>query len=493
MFDDPATLRQRLAQGFGRQRVLVVGDLMLDAYIWGKVKRVSPEAPVPVVQLSRRSEIPGGAGNVALNLAALGLNVVVVGLIGDDEAGQRICRLVEAAGIQCRPVVASDGRPTIVKTRVVVGHQQLLRIDEEVAAPGFEIDQDRLLEAIQFVLSDELAAVVISDYDKVAMTPRICRTLITEAQSRLPILVDPKGRDFQKYGGATVMTPNRHEFEQVAGVSDLDEPSFREAGKQMRDELGLDFLAVTRGAIGVSVFDDDGYRIIPAVPRPVFDVSGAGDTLIATLTAGLIFRLGRDDAVRLANLAAGIVVGKVGTASVGIDELLAALPEDSSASGPQKICDFDALLKLVSRWRDQGDRMVFTNGCFDLLHAGHIALLTQAKRQGDRLVVGLNSDRSVRVLKGEGRPGGARGRSGQVLAALGCVDAVVLFDEETPLELIQAIRPDVLVKGADYAEDQVVGADLTRSWGGSVVLVPLLEGRSTSRILDRGEPSRTNW
>lgn len=486
MFRSPETIRRTVEDGFGRRHVLVVGDLMLDAYLWGNVSRVSPEAPVPVVRLSRRSETPGGAGNVARNLAALGLDVVVAGLVGDDDPGRRLRRLLEDASVEGRTVVASDGRPTITKSRVIGGHQQMLRIDEEVPGPVPEADQDRLLEAIEASFPSQPAAVVLSDYDKGAMTPRVCRALTAEARRRgVPVLVDPKGRDFRKYARATALTPNRHEFERATGVGDRDEPPFREAAQRLRDGLELDFLAVTRGELGVSVFDEGGDRDIPAVAREVFDVSGAGDTLVATLAAGLAAGLDRDDAVRLANVAAGVVVGKVGTALVRRDELLTAMLADPLAAQSDKVCGLDALLRRIMEWRARGEKVVFTNGCFDLLHLGHISLLARARGEGDRLVVGLNSDRSVRALKGEGRPVVGETDRAHVLAGLGCVDAVVVFEEETPRRLVETLRPDVLVKGADYSDKAIVGADLVRSWGGTVVLVPLVDGRSTTQILAR--------
>jgi D-beta-D-heptose 7-phosphate kinase/D-beta-D-heptose 1-phosphate adenosyltransferase len=266
-------------------------------------------------------------------------------------------------------------------------------------------------------------------------------------------------------------------------VGDRSESAFREAAGRMRDGLELDFLAVTRGERGVSVFDDSGDHDFPAVAREVFDVSGAGDTLIAALVAGLAAGVHRDDAVRLAIVAAGVVVGKVGTAPVRRDELLAALLADPLAAQSDKVCGLDALLSRVDGWRGRGERVVFTNGCFDLLHRGHVTLLARARGEGDRLVVGLNSDRSVRALKGEGRPVVSEDDRAHVLAGLGCVDAVVVFDEETPLRLVEAVRPDVLVKGADYSGKVIVGADLVRAWGGAVTLIPLVEGASTTRLV----------
>jgi D-beta-D-heptose 7-phosphate kinase/D-beta-D-heptose 1-phosphate adenosyltransferase len=482
------TIRRTVEQRFGEARVLVVGDLMLDVYLRGDVARISPEAPVPVVQLSRRSETPGGAGNVLLNLAALGLRVTAAGIVGDDDAGRRLRSLLAEAGVETGPVVALAGRPTVTKTRVIGGHQQMIRIDEETSEPVPEADLDRLLGAGWGGprLEELVAAVVLSDYAKGTLPERVCQALIAVARRRgVPVLVDPKGRDFGKYAGATALTPNLHELELAIGRGPLAEPALHDAAQRLRRELGLDFLVVTRGEKGLSLFDEGGASDFPAVAREVFDVSGAGDTIIATLTAGLVAGLDRDEALKLANLAAGIVVGKVGTTPVQRDDLLGALAADTFGVPSSKVCALATLVERVAGWRDCGERIVFTNGCFDLLHVGHVTLLARARAEGDRLIVGLNTDRSVRSLKGEGRPVIHQEDRAQVLAGLSSVDAVVLFDEPTPQSLIETLRPDVLVKGADYTEAQVAGAEAIKSWGGKVVLVPLLEGRSTTRILGR--------
>jgi D-beta-D-heptose 7-phosphate kinase/D-beta-D-heptose 1-phosphate adenosyltransferase len=483
------TVRRTVEERFGGRRVLVAGDLMLDVYLRGEVARISPEAPVPVVRLSRRTEAPGGAGNVLLNLAALGLRVTAAGIVGDDETGRRLRSLLEQAGVATGSLVTCGDRPTITKTRVIGGHQQMIRIDEETADPVPAADLDRLLEASlgAWVEADErLEAVVLSDYAKGALPEQVCQALIGTARQRgIPVLVDPKGRTFGKYAGATALTPNLHELELAVGQGPLAEPALRDAAERLRRALALDFLVVTRGDKGLSLFDEEGARDFPAVAREVFDVSGAGDTIIATLAAGLVAGLDRDEALKLANLAAGIVVGKVGTTPVQRDELLGALAAERFAMPSAKVGTLATLLERVAGWRARGERIVFTNGCFDLLHVGHVTLLARARAEGDRLIVGMNTDRSVRTLKGQGRPVITQDDRAQVLAGLSSVDAVVLFDEPTPLALIESLRPDVLVKGADYTEDQVAGAGAVKSWGGKVVLVPLLEGRSTSRILAR--------
>ena len=486
MFTATETVQRTVEDGFGGRRVLVVGDLMLDTHLWGDVSRISPEAPVPVVRLTRRSETPGGAGNVLLNLAALGIQATGAGFIGDDEAGRRLARRLQDAGVSTGPLVCWDGRPTIVKTRVIGGHQQMIRIDEEATTPVSAADQERLMKTARGALEDGFDAIILSDYQKGALSERLCRCLIAEARSRaIPILVDPKGRNFRKYARATTLTPNRHEFEAAAGLSDSSEPAFQDAGHRLCNELGLDFLLVTQGERGITLFDSRGVSDFPARAREVFDVSGAGDTVIATLTAGIVAGLNHDDALALANLAAGIVVGKVGTAPIRRDELIVALKAEQATSHLQKVCTLEAMRQRVADWRARGERVVFTNGCYDLLHVGHVTLLSRAQREGTKLIVGLNTDRSVRALKGKSRPVVTQEDRAQVLASLVSVDAVVLFDEDTPLGLIESLRPDVLVKGGDYSEAQVVGADLVRSWGGKVVLVPLVEGRSTTNLLAR--------
>jgi D-beta-D-heptose 7-phosphate kinase/D-beta-D-heptose 1-phosphate adenosyltransferase len=491
-------VRRIVEQRFGGGRILVAGDLMLDVYLRGDVARISPEAPVPVVRLSRRSEAPGGAGNVALNLAALGLHVTAAGIVGDDDAGKRLRSLLEAAGVDIRPVIACTGRSTVTKTRVIGGHQQMIRIDEETSDPVPEAEIDRLLEAsagswqgagahrLGHRLEDSVATVVLSDYAKGTLPDRVCRALIASARQRgVPVLVDPKGRAFGRYARATALTPNVHELEQAIGAGPLMGSALHDAAERLRCELTLEFLVVTRGEQGLSLFDERGASDFPAVAREVFDVSGAGDTVIVTLATGLAGGLNRDEALKLANLAAGIVVGKVGTAPIERVELLGALNAHRFALPSPKVCDLATLVERVAAWRGRGERIVFTNGCFDLLHVGHITLLTLARSEGDRLIVGLNTDRSVSGLKGPGRPVIAEDDRAQVLAGLSSVDAVVLFDDPTTLSLIERLRPDVLVKGADYTEAQVAGAEAVKSWGGTVVLVPLLEGRSTTQILGR--------
>lgn len=468
-------------------RVLVLGDLILDRYLWGHVERISPEAPVPVVRLERETERLGGAGNVAANLAGLGLVPHLIAQIGADDDGEALRRRLAEAGIEPDHLIVSAARPTIAKTRVIGGHQQMLRIDRE--QPGALPDAERAClhaAATAALARDDLAAVILSDYAKGVLDAVLCQAVIGKARARgLPVLVDPKGRDWERYRGATSLTPNKKELAELSGAPLNDSAALLDAGERLRAALGLDFLTLTRGEEGISLILADDMQHLPAQAREVFDVSGAGDTVIATLTAGLVGGLAPREAAELANLAAGIVVAQVGTVPIERGALLHALEVEEAIEQADKIVDRDTLQRRIAAWRAHGETIVFTNGCFDLLHAGHVTYLEAARRLGDKLIVGLNTDRSVRALKGPQRPVIDEHDRARVLAALAAVDAVILFDEDTPLSLITALRPDVLVKGSDYREDQVVGAAEVKSWGGRVALVPLVPGRSTSGIVAR--------
>jgi D-beta-D-heptose 7-phosphate kinase/D-beta-D-heptose 1-phosphate adenosyltransferase len=473
-------------EGAPPPRVLVVGDLMLDRYLWGEVERISPEAPVPVVHVTRQTERLGGTANVAANLAGLGVEVTVAGHIGRDAEGGRLEEMLELAGI--RPVlVRSASRITTTKTRVIGGHQQMLRLDQEEPGPYASDLSRALAQGVLQVLEDWRPGVVIlSDYAKGTLDEHVCRTVIEAGRARgIPVLVDPKGRDYGKYRGATALTPNQKEAADACGVPARDVEAVLQAAEALRRRLGLEFMPVTRGEHGIALLSAAGIAHLPATAKQVYDVSGAGDTVIATLATGLLAGLEVEECCRLANLAAGIVVGKVGTIPVSREELLHEIEWlDSSAQG-DKICTVADLRVRLAVWRGKGERIVFTNGCFDLLHAGHVTYLETARALGDRLIVGLNTDRSVRALKGPSRPVIHEEDRARVMAALESVDAVVLFDEETPIELIRAVRPDVLVKGDDYTEEQVVGGAEVKSWGGRVALIPVMPGRSTSGIIAR--------
>lgn len=466
--------------------VLVIGDLMLDRYLIGDVQRISPEAPVPVVLLKEQNDRAGGAANVAANLANLGITTRIAGCVGEDAEATTLLALINHLGIKSEAVIQSSERPTIAKTRVMSSHQQIVRIDQESQAPLSDEENSELHILITRAIHDQPAMVILSDYAKGVLSEATCRYIIeTCKQANIPVLVDPKGQDYSKYQGATALTPNKKETAEACGVSMNDNHALLAAANKLKKSLNLDFLAVTRGEEGITLLEQDTDHHIAATAKQVFDVSGAGDTVIATLAAGLIHGLSAQEALSLANTAAGIVVGKVGTVPIQLDELLHELTSKNASKQADKICDLPSLKNKVNTWRASHQKIVFTNGCFDLLHAGHVTYLEAAKKTGDKLILGLNTDRSVSALKGPTRPVIHENDRARVLAALEAVDAVILFDEDTPLNLIDAIKPDVIVKGDDYTEEQVVGGKEVKSWGGSVKLIPLVQGRSTSGILEK--------
>jgi D-beta-D-heptose 7-phosphate kinase/D-beta-D-heptose 1-phosphate adenosyltransferase len=470
---------------WANQRLLVVGDVMLDTYIWGEVGRISPEAPVPVVRAIDRSHRPGGAANVAMNLARLGAQTVLAGFTGSDENEKLLAESLRANGIA--PIfVACDGFPTITKQRILSGQQQMLRLDSERMGARSPGDYERLVSRVL----DELPgchAVVLSDYAKGALTPEVCQAIIPAARKLdIPVLVDPKSADFSRYRGATTICPNLGELARALQFDTHELKPLLDAAEALVQKLDLEFLTATLGEKGIALVRPGNCFVTPAVARQVFDVSGAGDTVIAVLALCLASGLKSETAVELANVAAGIVVGKVGTVPVEKHELLAALAPQIALHAEDKVVTREELVQRVASWRANGECVVFTNGCFDLLHIGHITLMEQARRFGDRLIVAINSDTSARGLKGPSRPIVGERERARVLAALAAVDAVVVFGEPTPLELIVATRPDVIVKGGDYGVDTVVGAKEVMSWGGQVKIVPTVEGYSTTGLIAKG-------
>jgi len=463
---------------FQSAQVLVLGDLMLDRYWQGSATRISPEAPVPVVHIKASEERAGGAGNVALNIAALGGRVTVMGYCGQDEAGDSLLGLLRQAGIRCA-VQRQDRFPTITKLRVLSRHQQLIRLDFEDSFQG--LDAAPLLAGFQERLA-EADAVVLSDYGKGSLAAvseliRLCRA------AGKPVLVDPKGGDFDKYRDADLITPNLGEFEAVAG-SCRDLAELEEKALVWLDRLRLGALLVTRGERGMSLFRRGASPAhLPAKAKEVFDVTGAGDTVISVLAAALAAGSPLADATALANLAAGIVVGKLGTASVTAEELDYAL--HGAKAHRRGAIDMDGLLDTLRSAKAQGEKIVLTNGCFDILHPGHLDYLQKAKDLGDRLVVLVNSDDSVRRLKGQGRPVNPLASRMSMLAALECVDWVLPFEEDTPREAICRILPDILVKGGDYTDiTHIAGHDCVLANGGEVKLLNFVEGFSTTGIIE---------
>lgn len=487
MIPDLHKLVQLVEGGWRESRVLVVGDLMLDRYISGSVERISPEAPVPVVRVAGRNERPGGAGNVAMNIIGLGAKATLLGFVGGDEDGRALQTLLLGAGVDSKIIVVA-GHPTTAKLRIIGGKQQMLRLDSEQADGYPDEAYAGLLAAVDSsVVSAD--AVVLSDYAKGALTERVCQHTIRAARNRrIPVLVDPKQRSFARYRGATTICPNLAELSRASGISTQDLDAILVAGQRMITALDLEYVTATMSEKGIAVLHSDSVFVAPAAARQVFDVSGAGDTVIATLALTLCGGIEIEIGAQLANAAAGIVVSKVGTVPVNRDELLISLMPQIELQAEEKVLALGPLLARLSAWRSAGQRIVFTNGCFDLLHVGHITLVESARREGDRLVVAINSDASVRGLKGPSRPVvGERDRA-RILAALAVVDAVVIFEDPTPLQLIETLRPDVIVKGGDYAEDNIVGAKEVRSWGGRVKIVPIVKGISSTRLLAKAIP-----
>lgn len=469
-----------------RANVLVVGDVMLDRFVRGRVRRISPEAPIPILAIEGELSMPGGAGNVVRNLAALGARASFAAAVGDDAAGRDLAGLLAEKCAGGARLVEEPGRRTSVKTRYVAGAQHLLRTDFETVAPVSTATVAGLLAAVRELL-DDVAVVLVSDYAKGGVTPALLAELFAEAARRgVPVVVDPKGADFSRYHGAALLTPNRAELAAAAGRELDGERDYEAAARGLLAGHGLGAICLTRSEEGLSLYPADGPAVhVRAAGREVFDVSGAGDTVAAVMAAGLAVGADLPLCAWLANVAAGIVVGKIGTAAAHPDELRRAVLRRSGEDADLKILDRERLLETVALWRGLGLSVGFTNGCFDLLHPGHAAMLAGARRECDRLIVGLNTDASVRRLKGPTRPVQDQTSRARMLASLACVDAVTLFDEDTPLELIRAVAPDMLAKGGDYTLDTVVGAEVVTATGGRVVLVPLERGRSTTDIIRR--------
>lgn len=466
-------------------RVLCVGDLMLDRFVIGKVERVSPEAPIPVLRVDNEAEMIGGAGNVVRNLVAFGAKADLVAAVGDDTAGAELTALLAATTGADAHLVTVPGRRTTIKTRFVAGGQQLLRADHEAEIKIDELGRKALLARAMAAL-EGCAALILSDYGKGVLDPDTMAALIAAAaRDGKPVIVDPKGADYSRYRGATLLTPNRSELAEASGMPVADDDAIVAACQKIISQCGVRAVLATRSERGMTLVDGGAVHHLPARAQAVFDVSGAGDTVAAVMGAGLALGVTAPQAARLANTAAGVAVGKVGTAAAYASEILSALHEEEFLTGEAKVALLESAQDRVEGWRKQGRRVGFTNGCFDLLHPGHISLLNQARAQCDRLVVGLNGDASVKRLKGPSRPAQNEAGRAAVLASLSAVDMVVIFPEDTPMILIAALRPDVLVKGADYTIDAVVGRDEVESWGGKVVLAEILDGHSTTETLRR--------
>ncbi len=466
-------------------RVLVIGDLMLDEYIWGRTERISPEAPVQVVDVERAELRLGGAGNVINNLLTLGCEVQVLTVLGDDEDGMSLRKMFESKKVGTTGIVNEKTRTTSRKTRILAGNQQMLRIDRESREAITAATQALLISRLHGMVPS-CQVVLVSDYLKGLLTEGFLKEIIAVGKSAgVPVVVDPKGINYNKYKGATILTPNRKEAQVASGVTITDEQSLLRAGRLLRTELDIDALVLTRSEEGMSLFyRDDRETHLPTEAKEVFDVSGAGDTVLALLGLGLGTGMTIEASARIANLAAGIVVGKVGTSTVSAEELVDVAGRRMS-DADVKIKRPEMLAPVLERERALGRKVVFTNGCFDLLHVGHVKYLQKARNLGDILILGLNSDDSIRRLKGPKRPLISEEERAHLMAALKCIDYVVVFDEDTPLELISVLRPDILVKGGDYSPETVVGKEQVESYGGQVEIIPFVDGKSTTNIIEK--------
>lgn len=468
-----------------RCRVLVLGDLMLDRYLWGNVERISPEAPVPVFHIRGESEVPGGAGNVVSNLLGLGVSVTIVGMCGNDREGERIRQLLGNEKIQSHILTHSD-RPTITKTRVIAQGQQMLRLDkEEIASLDLPVQAD-IIRLVRDSLP-KCDAIILSDYGKgLLRAKRMVQDILALTKERgVPIIVDPKGREWERYEGATCITPNIKELETVFGDTIPNEEKLLKMMRVAIEKYSLSWLLVTRGALGMCLMNESGEALlIPTVARQVFDVSGAGDTAIATLTACVASGCNFQDAAKIANLAGGIVVGKIGTQPISLPELRACI-DNTGLDAPlsritHKVASVLSAVGQIERWASDHQRIVFSTGWFDLLHPNHVRLLNQSKSLGDRLVVGIDSDASLNRLNGSKRPLLAEHDRASLVAALDCVDLVIVFEADTLTEVLRSIKPHVVVVGSEHVEHNEVSRGITESYGGQVIIIPM--GHSTTTI-----------
>jgi D-beta-D-heptose 7-phosphate kinase/D-beta-D-heptose 1-phosphate adenosyltransferase len=484
MFDFEA-----LSSAIVRQTVLCVGDLMLDEFVYGEVSRISPEAPAPVIAVQRSETNIGGAGNVARNITSLGAKCIFVSLIGDDVTGKILKTELAREKLIEQVLIVDPERPTTRKARYVSEHfsTHMLRADWELAAPASEAVERQLIDAVVAALP-RADIVLLSDYAKGVLTARVVRHVIDEARKRgTRVIVDPKNANLAVYRGATLLTPNQKEFAEATRRRIQSDEDIAEASVEALRSADAEAVLVTRSEHGMTLAHRDGNLIhVPAQPAKVRDVSGAGDTVVAVLAVTLAAKSSWEDALRCATAAAAVAISKPGTATVSLAELRSKILPHASLTAELKIASSAADLEAqVAEWRRQGQRVGFTNGCFDILHPGHVRVLTQARAACDRLIVGLNSDASVRRLKGADRPVQDGRARAEVLAALEAVDLVAIFEEDTPLHLISLIKPSVLVKGGDYTREQVVGHEIVTAYGGKIVLVDILQGHSTTSLVKR--------
>jgi D-beta-D-heptose 7-phosphate kinase / D-beta-D-heptose 1-phosphate adenosyltransferase len=468
-----------------RPKVLVIGDLILDEYLWGGVTRISPEAPVPILETKSENLSLGGAANVANNLAALGCEVYLVGALGQDEKGDRLLELIQERGVHTEGIFRFVHRPTTSKMRIIAHNQQILRIDKEDNRPITEETEKKIIDFTNQTLP-KMDGVICSDYQKGVLTEKVIKNLMHRAQNaQKSVIVDPKSSDFSLYKGATVLTPNEKEFERSVPIKINSKEDLERAAEYLLTLTRAEALLVTRGKDGMALYKNKDQPVaIPTVAKEVYDVTGAGDTVVSVFGMAVFVGFNFQEAAWLSNMAASIVVGKVGTAVVTLNEINEFLQEEMFRTS-HTVLELEELKKLVSLAKSTGKSVVFTNGCFDLIHGGHIEFLQKAKALGDILVVGLNSDQSVRGIKGDGRPIKSQTERANILSALRYVDYITIFDESTPANLISEIRPDILVKGDDYTIDEVVGREIVEGYGARVELIPIVKGLSTTSTVEQ--------
>jgi D-beta-D-heptose 7-phosphate kinase / D-beta-D-heptose 1-phosphate adenosyltransferase len=461
-------------------KILVIGDLMIDHYLWGSCDRISPEAPVQIVNVECESTVLGGAGNVINNLNALGAQVSVISVVGGCEISDELRDLLTKIDVNVEHLIVQKDRISSKKSRIIAAQQQVVRYDRESTNEINNESQDKVLSTYKKII-DNYDVVLLSDYGKGVLTFELTQSLITFAnQNNKKVLIDPKGLDYSKYKSAYLLTPNKKEASEATQINIKDDASLAQAITQLKAECDLNVSLITLSEQGVAIFDDT-LRTHPTVAREVFDVTGAGDTVLASLGFSLACEYNIDDAVKFANLAAGVVVGKIGSATATLNEIIEYESSLNKSTSDEHIKTLDEIIALSAELKSRDKKIVFTNGCFDILHAGHVRYLETAKSYGDILILGLNSDRSVTELKGEGRPINTQLDRAYILAALEAVDYVVIFDEDTPYDLIKAVKPHVLVKGGDYEGKDVVGQDIADE----LKLVQFVDGKSTTKTIEK--------
>jgi len=486
-----------LINKFDQAKVLLVGDIMLDSFIYGAVSRISPEAPIPVISVNREKKMLGGAGNVLANLAALGCETDIISIIGKDVAGQEVMQHVSDCGVSPHGMVEDLARPTILKTRYISQNQQLLRVDREEIVTPSEVIEKQIISITEKLMA-KANILILSDYGKGVLSPNVIKSLIKLAnKNKIPVVVDPKGNDFSVYKGASVVTPNRNELQgAMNGMTVKTDSDIESAGQALIKQSGIETVIVTRSEDGISVINKKDTPVhIPTKAREVYDVSGAGDTVVATIAAMMASGANTAQAAEVANIAGGLAVAKLGTAIISQAELMQAIEnsDEDISNDIAPLMDWNAAKDQIEKWQAQGLKVGFTNGCFDIVHYGHVNYLARAKQKCDRLIMGLNHDQSVRILKGPTRPINDEVARASVIGALASIDMVVFFgaenegDDNTPCAVLDAIRPDVIMKGGDYTVDQLPEAKVVLAYGGEVEIMPLYDGYSTTRIIEKSK------